>query len=192
MSSKMRGREKFNKYKKIILFISKTISVLPKRTRNRIFDSLRTIKGTKGIVMRYILLKSLAIYCGDNVSIHSDVYLFNPEKIAIGDNVSVHPMCYIDATGGVEIGNDVSIAHGTSILSTTHRYDDKSTPIKDQGFESSRTTISNNVWIGSKVTILSGVTINSGSVVAANAVVAKNIEKDTIVGGIPAKLIKNK
>jgi acetyltransferase-like isoleucine patch superfamily enzyme len=101
-------------------------------------------------------------------------------------------MCYVDATGGIAIGNDVSIAHGTSIMSTTHKYENIDIPIKDQGFNSSKTVIRNNVWIGAKATILSGILIESGSIVAANAVVTKDIAKNTVVGGVPAKIIKER
>lgn len=53
-------------------------------------------------------------------------------------------------------------------------------------------TIGNDVWIGSGVTIMSGVTIGDGSVIAANACVTKDVEPYTIVGGIPAKLIRKR
>ena len=50
--------------------------------------------------------------------------------------------------------------------------------------------IGKNVWIGANATILAGVTVGDGSVVAAGAVVAKDVEPNTVVGGVPAKFIK--
>ena len=49
----------------------------------------------------------------------------------------------------------------------------------------------NNVWIGSHATILPGVTVGDGAVVAAGAVVAKDVPANTVVGGVPAKVIKH-
>ena len=147
-------------------------------------------KGIIGIVLRYALLKSIAVNCGDNVAIYPGVYLLKPDKLIIGNNVSIHPMCYIDSTGGIVIGNDVSIAHGTTIMSSTHNYADVNVAIKDQGIKLLKTEIKDNVWIGAKSTILAGVVVESGSIIAANAVVTKNVPQNTVVGGVPARTIK--
>lgn len=188
--TKLRERDKFNKAKKIINIISKLYSLLPYSIRLKLFDFHRTTRGNIGLVIRYALLKSTAKSCGDNVAIFQDVYIFKVNNLSIGNNVSIHPMCYIDATGNIDINNDVSIAHGTTILSSSHNYTDTKIPIKDQGMTLSKTYINNNVWIGAKVTILSGITINSGCIIGANSVVTKNTKENSIVAGVPAKLIK--
>jgi acetyltransferase-like isoleucine patch superfamily enzyme len=192
MTGNVRGRYKFDKFKKYILFLSKFYGIFSLSTRIKLLEFHRMTKGIKGIALRYALLKSIAIECGDNVSIHPGVYLLKPDKIIIGDNVSIHPMCYIDSTGGISIGSDVSIAHGTTIMSTTHGYEDISEPIKDQEIHEKRTVIADNIWIGAKATILAGINISEGSIVAAGAVVTSNIEKNKIVGGVPAKVIKDR
>lgn len=188
--SKLRGREKFNKFKPLIIMISNFFLVFPKRIRVKIFEHYRMTKGYKGLVLRYALLKSIAIECGENIAVHSGVYLLSPENIKIGNNVSIHPMCYIDATGFIEIGSDVSIAHGTTIMSTTHNYLDINIPIKDQGVQKNSTLISNNVWIGTKATILAGVSIAEGCIIAAGSVVTRSIDVNHVVAGVPAKTIK--
>ena len=55
-----------------------------------------------------------------------------------------------------------------------------------------KSTIESDVWIGAKATILSGVTIGKGSVVAAGAVVTKDVPKNSIVAGVPARVIKSR
>ena len=187
-----RGRESFNKHKKTIVFLSRCISILPRKMRVRLLDANRMARGKRGLLVRYLLIRTLAAKCGDNVSIHQGVYVFSPEKLSLGSNVSIHPMSYIDATGGVSIGDDVSIAHGVTIMSTSHNYTDKECPIKDQGVVCKQTTVESNVWIGAKATILAGVVVGSGVVVAANAVVTKSTESDVIVGGVPASTIKRR
>jgi acetyltransferase-like isoleucine patch superfamily enzyme len=185
-----RGRDKFNKYKPIITKLVKACKIVPSSIRHKLFVLFRMTKGNKGILIRYILLKTLAEKCGDNVSIHPQVYIFSPQKLSVGDNVSIHPMCYIDAAGKIKVGDDVSIAHGTTIMSSTHRYENIDVPIKDQPVDLLKTEIKDNVWVGSKVTILAGITVDNGSVLAAGAVVTKNISKNTIVAGVPAAKIK--
>ena len=188
----VRGRDKFNKYKYVIYLISKLYSIFPKKMQNRALINHRKSTGNLGIAVRYALLRNLAKSVGENVVIQPDVYLFNVQELSIGNNVSIHPMKYIEAYGGVKIGYDVSIAHGTTIMAVTHDYDDLNVPIKDQGVTALPITIENNVWIGSKATVLGGNTIGTGSIVGAGAVITKNVKENTVVAGVPAKIIKER
>lgn len=192
MSTSTRGRDKFNKYKRILLILSLAFKVLPIKLRIKMLDFFRHTNGLIGISIRYALIKTIAKECGDNVAIQPGVYLLSPENLSLGNNVSIHSMCYIDSTGEIVIGNDVSIAHSTTIMSTSHNYDNRSIPIKDQGISRGRVSIENNVWVGARVVILSGTNIASGCILAAGTVVTKNTNKDFIYGGVPAKSIKRR
>lgn len=187
-----RGRDTFNKYKPILLIISKAIRFLPLKVRIALLTFFRNIDGKIGIAIRYVLLKAIAIKCGDNVSVHAGVYIFSPEKLSIGNNVSIHPMCYIDASGEIVINNDVSIAHSSTILSSEHNYGESERPIKEQGIKFKRTIIKSNVWIACGVRILAGTQVNEGTIVAAGAVVKNTLQSNFIYGGIPAKSIKGR
>lgn len=188
----VRGREQFKKYKKCIYCFVRIIKCFPLSIRKKMFEYMRMVKGKKGQILRYIIFKSIAKSCGENVLIQPGVYIFSPENISIGNNVSIHSMSYIDAYGGINIGNDVSIAHGVTIMTSTHRYESKSIPIRDQGFYSSETCINSNVWIGAKATILYGTSIGSGSIIGANTVITKDILENSIMIGYPAKLLKKR
>ncbi len=187
-----RGRDAFQKYKPLILGMAKFFMLFPKSFRIKLLVFFRKTTGRKGLALRYALLKTVAKTCGNNVSIHPDVYLFSPSQLTIGDNVSIHPMCYIDATGGIEIGNDVSIAHATTILSTTHTFDRQDIPIKDQTVKILPTKIEDDVWLGAKVTVLGGTTIRSGCIVGAGSVVTKDTHEKSVYVGVPAKKIKER
>lgn len=188
----IRGRDKFKKYRKAINLLCKYYSIYPKIILRRKLIKARKSTGVSGIIKRYCILKCIAKNIGDNVSIQPDVYIFNPENLSIGNNVSIHPMTYIEAYGGITIGNDVSIAHGVTLLSASHKYDNKNIPIKDQGISSEPLIIGDNVWIGAKATILCGKNIGNGSIIGANCVVTKNVNNDEIVGGVPNKVLKNR
>ncbi|WP_214846262.1 acyltransferase [Exiguobacterium sp. S90] len=186
----MRGRDKFKKYKKIIDGLTYINSKLPKKLNKVLFNAIRPLDGKIVMLTRYILMKNLAKQCGDNVSIHSNVYLNNVENASIGNNVSIHPMCYIECLGELSISDNVSIAHGVTIMTTEHKHSDVESDINSQGVYLDSVKVQENVWIGAKATILSGVTISSGSIVAAGAVVNNFIQPNVIVGGVPEKILK--
>ena len=191
MGKKKRGRDSFKQNKWLVTMLCLALKNLPYSFRVRMLEWNRNTCGTIGLLVRYVLLKTCAKSCGDNVGIFQGVYLFNIDKLCIGNNVSIHSMCYLDAIGCIEIGDDVSIAHGVSILSFEHSYADISLKIKDQPGILSPVRIQSDVWIGAKAILLSGISVGSHSVIAAGAVVTKDVGARQIVGGVPARLIKN-
>lgn len=188
----MTGREIFKKYESIFDVLVKIEYIFPRKVREWQFNSIRMKSGKSVIFLRYILIRTLAKKVGKNVSIFQGVYLENIEELIIGDNVSIHQMCYLDAEGGLEIGDDVSIGHRCTILSSNHRYDLADVPIKYQGMILKKTILKNNIWIGCGTTILPGITIDTGCVVGSNSTVTKSIEKNSVVVGNPAKIIKKR
>jgi acetyltransferase-like isoleucine patch superfamily enzyme len=192
MGEVMRKRDTLRRLDFPINFMVRIAGVFPKRFHKWVLKYVRNWDNYLGMLMRYVALRNICVTCGKNVAIFSNVFLINPEKLSIGDNVSVHPMCYIDATGRIFIGDDVSIAHSTTIMSTEHIYDDLNVNIKDQGCEERMTLIGSNVWIGAGTRVLAGSKINNGCIIAAGAVVKNDVPSNTVVGGIPARVIKER
>lgn len=137
---------------------------------------------------------------GDNVSIGkyasirpSDYYLRNVGKgLKVGNNSNIGPYNYIGCSGEILIGDNVMISPRVSIYAENHVFDEIGITMKSQGVSISKVIIEDDCWIAANSVILSGVTIGRGSVVAAGSVVTKNVEPYSIVGGIPAKLIKKR
>ncbi|GAA3607145.1 acyltransferase [Flavivirga amylovorans] len=184
------GREKLKKFNLIIKFLVILNKVVPRFINKRLFIYSRNISGRIGMLIRFVIFKNLSLSCGDNVSIHEGVFLKGLNTMEIGTNVSIHSMCYIDGTGGLKIGDNISIAHSSTIMTTGHTYDDISIPIKYNNATMDSVLLEDDIWIGAGCRILSGVTIGTRSIVAAGAVVNKVVESNSIVGGIPAKIIK--
>jgi acetyltransferase-like isoleucine patch superfamily enzyme len=111
-------------------------------------------------------------------------------NISIGEKCSINPYTVLYGHGNLTIGNNVLIAGHCLIIPSNHNFSDLTIPINQQGETKKGIVIKDNVWIGSGCRILDGVTIGEGAIVAAGAVVNKNVEANTIVGGIPAKLIR--
>lgn len=191
----MRGRDQFKKYKKIFELFVSLYRHLPLRWRKNALEKHRNMRGKIGIGLRYVILKSITDSIGDNVAIFPSVYIFNPENLVIGNNVSIQPMTYMECgyvKGGITIDDDVSIAHGVTIMGTTHRFDNHDEKIRDQGVDNEPVHIEENVWIGAKAAVLSGVTIGHGSVVGAGAVVNKSLEPEGVYVGVPARRVKER
>lgn len=108
------------------------------------------------------------------------------KNIRIGKRVFINSGCKFQDQGGITIGDDVLIGHNCVIATLNHVMD----PDRRADMVPAPVTIGDKVWVGANVTILQGVTIGEGAVIAAGAVVTMDVPSRTVVGGIPAKVIK--
>lgn len=184
------GRDFFVRWRRIIKTFVFVDSLFPRFINRFIFSLINSFSGRVFIFLRYVLVRNLAESCGDNVAIFKNVTIENIERIRFGRNVSIHTGCYLDGAGGISIGNDVSIAHHSSVLSANHTWDNPNAPIKYNPVKTSPVFIEDDVWVGCGCRVLCGVSIGTRSVVAAGAVVCKDVRPRTLVGGVPARIIK--
>jgi acetyltransferase-like isoleucine patch superfamily enzyme len=110
--------------------------------------------------------------------------------ITIGRNSLVGEYSVIRGQGGVTIGDRVYTSPFTQIIAVNHVFDDPTRPFVDQGISAEGIVIEDDVWLGAGAVITDGVRIGKGAVVAAGAVVTKDVAPHTVVGGVPARLIK--
>ncbi|RZJ89558.1 MULTISPECIES: DapH/DapD/GlmU-related protein [Pedobacter] len=123
----------------------------------------------------------------DSVAVFTPLHINYGKHIKIGKNVFINFDCVFLDLGGIIIEDNVLIAPKVSLLSEGHptSREDRHSLIPKA------IHIKKNVWIGAGATILPGVTIGENAVVAAGAVVSKDVAPSTVVGGVPAKFIKN-
>jgi acetyltransferase-like isoleucine patch superfamily enzyme len=160
--------------------------------RDFILGVFRNFPSAIGIMIRMVLYKLFLKKSGKGLRIADMVTIKFPEHITVGDNVSFNEYDWIDGNGEIIIGNYVSVGPRVSIVSFEHGHSDIETPIKRQPKELGKVVIEDNVWIGAGATILSNVTIGTGSIIAAGAVVRQDVEPYSIVGGVPAVLLKKR
>ncbi len=138
--------------------------------------------------------KDSTIQIGENTGIspYVKIRVQNGGFVKIGKHCSVHSFSVIYGDGGVTIGDYVRIATHCVIVPNNHKFDDPTKNIYDQGLERKEIIIKDDVWLGAGVTVLAGVTIGAHSVVAAGAVVTKDVPEYSVVGGVPAKILKSR
>lgn len=110
--------------------------------------------------------------------------------LKMGNNSAIGQFTEFGAAGGIEIGNDVIMGSYISFHSENHNFLDRDKLIREQGVTSKGIKIGNNVWVGAKVTFLDGSQVGNNSVVAAGAIVKGTYPDNSIIGGIPAKVLK--
>lgn len=108
------------------------------------------------------------------------------KNITVGKNVFINACCKFQDQGGITIGNGVLIGHNVTLATLNH--DER--PQFRQNIYPKSIKIGDNVWIGSNATILGGVTIGNGAIIGANALVTHDVAENTIVAGIPAKILR--
>jgi acetyltransferase-like isoleucine patch superfamily enzyme len=122
-----------------------------------------------------------------DVTVFTPIYINYGKHIAIGKNVFINFDCTFLALGGITIEDEVLIGPKVSLITESHPLH----PEERKGLIGKPIHIKKNAWIGANATILPGVTIGENAVVAAGAVVSKDVPDNSIVGGVPAKFIKN-
>lgn len=122
----------------------------------------------------------------ESVAVFTPLYINYGKNTKIGKNVFINFDCVFLDLGGITIEDNVLIAPKVSLLSEGHPV----SPANRQSLVPGHIHIKKNAWISAGATILPGVTIGENAVVAAGAIVSKDVPANTIVGGVPAKIIK--
>ncbi len=128
---------------------------------------------------------------GTNLRLGENVKLANPRNISVGNNCYLGDEVQLYAwKSPITIGDQVLVAAGVRMITRKHGFADIELPMAEQGYTHAPIVIADNVWIGFGAIILPGVTIGQGSIVGAGAVVTKSVEPFSVVGGVPARLIR--
>ncbi len=187
-----------------IKFKSKLVLFENAKKQKELFQTFASIGENCKITSPYMILNPHCIAIGKNfTTLYNlrieawELYMgdrFTP-TIVIGDNVCFNTDVHIGCINKVIIGNNVLIASRVYISDHSHGNIDADTlkinPIERKLISKGSVIIEDNVWIGEGVCILPNVTIGANSIIGANAVVTKSCSPNSVLVGIPAKVIKN-
>lgn len=108
------------------------------------------------------------------------------KNITLGKGVFLNSGCRFQDQGGITIGDGSLIGHNVVLATLNHELN----PAQRRDMHPAPIVIGRDVWIGANATVCPGVTIGDGAVVAAGAVVTRDVARNTVVGGVPARVIK--
>ncbi|TCD08464.1 sugar O-acetyltransferase [Pedobacter frigidisoli] len=137
--------------------------------------------------VRSMLSDIISARIDESTTIFTPFYTNFGKFTNIGKNVFINHACSFLDMGSITIEDDVLIGPRVNLVTENHPLD----PADRRTLITKPIIIKRNAWIGAGATILPGVTIGENAVVAAGAVVSRDVAPDTIVGGVPAKFIKN-
>src|SRR4051812_32122218 len=164
------------RYYKIQEIVDRTIALSAKLNTSTTIDQIREhlseIIGTK---------------LDESTTVFAPFYTNFGRFTQIGKNVFINHACSFLDMGGITIEDEVLIGPKVNLITENHPLD----PANRRALVTKPIVVKRKAWIGAAATILPGVTIGENSVVAAGAVVSKDVPDNTIVGGVPAKVLKN-
>lgn len=161
---------------------------------NHLPDSYSPIVGGVFNRFRIYCVKRIFKYCGKISNVNRHCYFGDGHNVEIGDYSGIGAGCILP--NNIKIGRYVMMGPELYCLSVSHRFDDTSKPMCFQGREEEssvgRIVIEDDVWIGAKVIVTRRRHIGKGCILAAGSVVTKDVDDYDIVGGNPAKVIRNR
>ena len=137
--------------------------------------------------LRRFALQTMGCQFGSGTSIRGGSYFYGG-GLKTGKNCFINRGCYFDFSGKITFEDDVVIGHGVTFVTAHHKIGSASRRASHK-VTGQNIHIAQGAWIGANVTILPGISVGAGAIVAAGAVVSRNVEPNTVVGGIPAKVI---
>lgn len=145
---------------------------------------------------RNLTMKKLFNQSGQRLTINGHFEAIYGKHISVGDDVFINGNCFFQDSNLITLGNRVIIAPDTKFYCGEHSLDaNQRFGVREDGSRYLVTytepiSVGNDVWIGGNVTIIGGVHIGNNVIVGAGAVVTKDVPDNSVVGGVPAKIIK--
>ncbi|WP_127572503.1 sugar O-acetyltransferase [Georgenia faecalis] len=122
----------------------------------------------------------------ESVTVFPPFYCEFGKNLTLGKGVFINMGCTFQDAGGITIGEGTLIGHGSTVVTVNHAVD----PERRGDMIPAPVVIGRQVWLGARVTVVPGVTIGDGAIVAAGAVVTKDVPANSVVAGVPGRLIR--
>jgi putative colanic acid biosynthesis acetyltransferase WcaF len=137
--------------------------------------------------LRMAWLRASGASLGDGAAVFWGTTVFNARDLVVGSRSVVSFRCVLDARGGLRLGEDVVVASDVQLITGGHDVDDPGFAPYFRPIE-----VGNRVWLTSRVTVLAGVSLGEGAVAAAGSLVTEDVAPFSVVGGVPARVVRER
>jgi maltose O-acetyltransferase len=141
---------------------------------------------------RVRVLRALGYRIGSGTTLMGNLVVLGVERVradlSIGSDCFINIGCVLDLTAPITIGDRVSVGHDVLILTSTH--DEANARRRAGPLISAPVLVGDGAWIAARAVLLPGVVVGNGAIVCAGAVVTRSVEPHTMVGGVPARMIR--
>lgn len=142
-----------------------------------------------GYKLRYYVARRLLRKCGTDVIVKDHCYFVNGSRLTVGDRSQLGSNARLN--GDITIGDNVLMGPDVVMMATSHEFARLDMPIYLQGAKPEEPiVIGNDYWIGTRAIILPGVHLGNQCIVAARAVITRSFPDRSVLGGVPARLLK--
>jgi maltose O-acetyltransferase len=176
---------------KVLRVVKEELDFDPRRIGARVVSGMLPQNSLNRV--RTLLLRALGLPIAATSCVGGSVRLTGagpvPHLLSIGPGCYITGPLHIDLAAPVRIGARVYIGYDVSLLTVDHELGDSAQRCGRRVYRG--ICIEDGVWIGSRVVILPGVRIGQGAVVAAGAIVARDVPPQVLVGGVPARFVRN-
>lgn len=136
--------------------------------------------------VRQILSRLFGRQVDETLRVFPPFYTDFGKNITIGKNVFINACCHFQDQGGITLGDGCLIGHNVVFATLNHGF----APADRASLYPAPIVLGKNVWIGSNSTLLQGIRIGDNAVIGAGSVVTKDVPANTIVGGVPARILR--
>jgi len=181
------------------IYIS-TLSIIPteigKRLRYIAYKPLfKKVNGRFNIDTGVTILGFENIQLGKNITFMKNSYIYAHDngELIVGDNFTLNTNSQLGASfGKIVIGKNCAIASNCVLRASNHNFDNPNIPFREQGHSYGEIIIEDDIWIASNCVITPNTKIGKGSIIGAGSVVTKDVKPYSIMGGVPAKIIRQR
>ena len=150
-------------------------------------------KFTIGKHVNILGFENIELGCNVYFADFSQVFAHDNGSLNIGDNFGINTNSQLGASfGKIVIGDNCAIAPNCVLRASNHTFDNPDIPFREQGHTYGEIILEDDVWISSNCVITANTTIGKSSIIGAGSVVTKDVEAYSIMGGVPAKLIRKR
>ena len=151
--------------------------------------TFRLLPDTKFFGYKRLALRLAGVKVGKDVRVCSSVRIIGDSLLSIGNNTWIGHGTWIFCSAPIQIGKNVNVAPLCYIGTGTHQIDPSGASIAGKGV-SSPIIVEDGAWLCARSTILAGIRIGEKAIVGAGAVVINDVPTHTVIGGIPAKVLR--